>query len=128
MNDKERYRLLRDVLDRAYLQASVGKGRERHASGEPFEEQLIVRIGHHLGDSTVFNIGQAWKKSGESLRMPKDRAIAELLGAINYLAGAVVLLETTRTGEDLLAKTLPLDKMPEMGIKIPATMKDVTNG
>jgi hypothetical protein len=87
------YAALRGVLDRAYDQASVGKGRERHANGEPFEDQLIVKLGQFMGHRTEGNVFQACKKSIESLRLPKSRAIPELLGAINYIAGAVLILE-----------------------------------
>ena len=46
----------------------------------------------------IFNIDkklkiQAMKKAQESSRMEPDRAIAELLGAINYLASAVLIIE-----------------------------------
>lgn len=44
-----------------------------------------------------FALGQAAKKSQEAQRLPKDRAAAELLGAIVYLAGAIIDLE--REGE-----------------------------
>ena len=86
------YETLADVLQRAYNQAAVGKGVERHsAAGEPFHEQ-VMQIG-----AAKFGVGsllfQAFKKSEESQRLPHDRAINELLGAINYLAGAVIALE-----------------------------------
>ena len=85
------YEKLQDVLERAYLQAASGKGRERHAKGEPFHEQ-VMQIG-----AQKFGVGsllfQAFKKSEESQRLPLDRGINELLGAINYLAGAVIALE-----------------------------------
>lgn len=85
------YERLADVLLRAYAQAACGKGKERHAAGEPFHEQ-VMQIG-----ARKFGIGsllfQAFKKSEESQRLPHDRAVAELLGAINYLAGAVIALE-----------------------------------
>jgi hypothetical protein len=86
------YEELAAVLDGALHQAQSGKGYERHASGEPFHEQQIVRICEDLG-STQFAIGQARKKSRESLRLPHDRARAELLGAINYLAAAVIVID-----------------------------------
>lgn len=86
------YELLADVLRRAFEQASVGKGKERHASGKPFHEQPmqdLCRL-HGVGFAT----GQASKKSSEALRLPAlDRQVAELLGAIVYTAGAVIALE-----------------------------------
>ena len=36
------YEALAAVLQRAYDQASKGKGKDRHASGEPFTEQVIM--------------------------------------------------------------------------------------
>jgi len=86
------YEQLADVLERAYQQAAVGKGAQRHVNaGEPFHEQ-VMQIG-----AKRFGVGcllfQAFKKSEESQRLPVDRAVAELLGAINYLAGAVIAIE-----------------------------------
>lgn len=87
------YTRLYDVFNQAYEQASNGKGKERHAmDGEPFEHQQIVKLGEWMG-STHFEVGQAVKKAIESTRMDGDRAVAELLGAINYLAAAVILLQ-----------------------------------
>ena len=87
------YLELARVLDLALGQAQGGKGVERHAGkGEAFEDQQIVQLGEWM-NSTAFAVGQACKKSIESSRLPPDRAIAELLGAINYLAAAVIMLE-----------------------------------
>jgi hypothetical protein len=87
------YASLQSVLRRALEQAAHGKGKERHASvGVPFVEQPIVTEGIEQGGNG-FQIGQARKKALESMRLPKERAVAELLGAINYLAAAVVLVE-----------------------------------
>lgn len=87
------YASLRSVLDRAYRHAAAGKGKERHASGEAFEDQPIVRLGEFMRGSIAFNVGQAAKKAMEAERLTKERAIDELIGAINYLAGAVIILE-----------------------------------
>ena len=86
------YRCLGDVLHRALLQAAEGKGKERHANGNAFDEQPMTTINAMLGSVDGF-LYQAIKKTVESKRLPKDRAVAELLGAINYLAGAVIALE-----------------------------------
>lgn len=91
----DRYASLRSVLARAVEQAEKGKGHERHDRGEPFEEQDICTIGRDLG-SVDFELGQARKKAQESKCLPPDRAVAELLGAIVYLAAAVILLEEKR--------------------------------
>jgi hypothetical protein len=90
----EGYELLDDVLARAYRQAAAGKGMERHAAGEPFHEQPMQSISDLVG--VGFCIGQAIKKSHESQRLPRDMAVAELLGAINYLAGAVIFIERSQ--------------------------------
>lgn len=82
------------VLMQAFEQASGGKGKERHAKeGVPFEEQPMSAINKQLGSIDGF-IYQAHKKSLEAKRLPDGRAQAELLGAVNYLAGAVIALDT----------------------------------
>lgn len=92
------YASLRRILDMALEQASSGKGDERHANGRSFDEQPMQRITEMLGIG--FPLGQAVKKSQEAKGMTDrgqhDAAIRELLGAINYLAGAVMALEIAR--------------------------------
>jgi hypothetical protein len=91
------YESLAGVLREAYAQAATGKGRERHAQGEPFDRQ-VMQIG-----ADKFGIGsllfQAFKKSEESQRLDDDRAIKELLGSINYLAGAVIAIRRRAAAE-----------------------------
>jgi hypothetical protein len=89
------YAPLKRVLMTAYNHAAVGKGRERHDNGGDFTSQDIMAIArvHGIG----FQTGQAEKKVRESHGM-MDRgeyraARAELLGAINYLAAAYLLME-----------------------------------
>jgi len=86
------YELLAEVLDLALAQAQAGKGKERHASGEAFHDQKIVQLGEWMGN-IGFQVGQACKKSIEATRLPNERAVLELLGAINYLAAAVIQLQ-----------------------------------
>ena len=88
---KEQYSTLGDVLAAAYDHASVGKGNKRHATGQRFEDQPMQLISDLVG-SNHGAIFQAVKKAQESTRMDKDAAVAELLGAINYLAGAIIFL------------------------------------
>lgn len=88
------YESLRDVLDRAFDQAASGKGAERHAQDLPFEQQTMQKLIDLYGPG--FALGQAAKKAQESQRLPAGRDVAELLGAINYLAGAVIALERGR--------------------------------
>lgn len=88
------YDVLRAVFADAVTQANAGKGKERHAgAGEAFHDQQIVQFGEWMGGSPVFAIGQACKKSIESTRLSPDRARAELLGALNYLAAAIIVLD-----------------------------------
>lgn len=90
----EGYEALGIALGEAVAQASHGKGADRHAEkGEPFSDQLIMSIPKRLGEGgECFCLGQALKKICESRRLPPDRARAELLGAVNYLAAAWCLL------------------------------------
>lgn len=85
------YEPLHDILLEALNQASHGKGKERHANGKPFLRQPIMEIGRMVGPG--YNLGQAMKKCQEASRLPEtERKVAELLGAINYIASAVILL------------------------------------
>lgn len=94
MMNVEGYDSLRDVLTRAYTQAASGKGHERHAVCKPFDQQPMQELISLYG--VGFALGQAAKKAQESQRLPAGRDVAELLGAINYLAGAVIALERGR--------------------------------
>jgi hypothetical protein len=85
------YSSLARVLGRAFDQAANGKGKERHAGELPFDKQPMQTLCGLYG--VGFALGQAAKKTQEAQRLPRDRAVAELLGAINYLAGAVIFLE-----------------------------------
>ena len=85
------YESLADVLARAFEQASAGKGAERHAQAKPFDTQPMQGISDLVGIG--FPLGQAIKKVQESLRLSPDAAVREMLGAINYFAGAVIFLE-----------------------------------
>jgi hypothetical protein len=96
--DHPDYTKLASVLKAAYDQAARGKGKERHASdGQPFELQPMSAINQVLGSIDGF-LYQAAKKAQEARRLPYGRAQAELLGAINYLAGAVIALDTWASG------------------------------
>lgn len=84
----DNYASLSNVLRRAYDQASSGKGQERHGQDFPFTKQPMQLIQDLCGEG--FALGQAMKKMQESQRLPHDAAIRELLGAINYIAGAII--------------------------------------
>lgn len=86
------YGALENVLSRAYNQAASGKGNERHAAGEPFDQQPMQTISALVGGDGGL-LFQAIKKIHESQRLNHAAGIAELLGAINYLAGAIIYRE-----------------------------------
>ena len=96
MADRPRYdgyHTLENVLDDALVQAAVGKGDERHAGSRPFHKQPMQQVAQMEG--VGFLTGQAIKKINESKGLKREGATkAELLGAINYLAGAVIYLES----------------------------------
>ncbi|OPY16254.1 MAG: hypothetical protein A4E69_00274 [Syntrophus sp. PtaB.Bin138] len=96
------YQSLQNVLEDAYRQASQGKGAERHAKGEPFEEQKICEITRRLIGSPIQSLlYQAVKKIYETTRTDP---IPELLGAINYIAaGIIILRELEETAPNPLA-------------------------
>lgn len=85
------YKPLAAVLDRAFNQAAMGKGAERHAQGQAFDSQPMQHLINLYG--LGFALGQVGKKSQEAMRLPSDRAVAELLGVIVYAAGAIIHIE-----------------------------------
>ncbi len=97
-------RVLREALD----QTQNGKGKERHASdGLAFADQPMMGISRLLGSAAEHvELGgvafQAIKKTHEAIGMvqrgKRDAAKAELLGAIVYLAGMVLLVEDNKNG------------------------------
>lgn len=88
--DNTDYETLWFVLVEAFEQAANGKGRERHARGNPFDKQHMQTISQLL-DTDRGMAFQAIKKLTEGLDM-QDKAAREreLLGAINYIAGIIV--------------------------------------
>lgn len=94
------YASLDNVLRAAFSQAADGKGRQRHNSRNvSFDRQPIMEIGRMCG--LGYPAGQAQKKTQEAVSMFNRReyrqAEAELLGAINYLAAAILLIRETTT-------------------------------
>lgn len=88
------YNSLATVLLDCFRQAAVGKGKERHAAdGVAFQDQPMASINRQLGSVDGF-IYQAHKKSLEAKRLPDGKAQHEIHGAINYLAGAVIAMDT----------------------------------
>jgi len=88
------YRSLLGVLIEALNQAQYGKGAERHNLGGdlPFERQRMQQISELIGSVDGMSY-QACKKITEGVKLPTlDRQVAELLGAINYIAGMIIFL------------------------------------
>lgn len=85
------YHGLSNVLADALDQAQLGKGHERHAQDKPFGEQPMQKLIELHGRG--FAYGQAGKKAQESERLSYEAARRELLGAIVYIAGAVINLD-----------------------------------
>lgn len=85
------------VLIEAFSQAAAGKGKERHANGLPFLEQPIMVEARMIG--LGFPAGQARKKILEAVKTSEkgehDRAVADLLGAINYCAATILAIRET---------------------------------
>lgn len=96
------YEQLVDVLRAAHDQAAIGKGKERHANDLPFGAQPMQTISFllHSSDGMLY---QAIKKvqearqnldstrrAGGSVGDAKRFYEREILGAINYLAGAII--------------------------------------
>ena len=88
---RDGYFPLFSVLNDALNEAQNGKGSERHGNGLSFTEQPALTITRAVG--LGFPLGQAMKKIQESQRMEPEAAKRELLGAINYLAAAVLFLD-----------------------------------
>lgn len=93
------YEKLDDVLARAFNQASQGKGKERHANDLPFHEQPMQQVNAMVG--VGFSHGQAIKKIIESQNMAPEQAVHELLGAICYLAGSIITLESANDNQPM---------------------------
>ena len=90
--DDPPYAPLRRVLDLALDQASAGKGAQRHGQGKAFDKQPMMEISRMIGGPAGC-FYQAMKKTQEASRMEPEAAKREILGAINYLAGAYLLLD-----------------------------------
>jgi len=87
-----RYMKLKEVLNGAYEQATVGKGHVRHDDGKPIENQHTLDIGRRHRGHGGFLTGQAEKKIEEARNLEPEQAIKELLGAIVYCAFEIIIL------------------------------------
>jgi hypothetical protein len=94
MNIEPGYEKLAEVLQEALDQAQSGKGKERHANNEPFEEQQICQGArkHGLGAMSY----QVEKKINEARRLfdlfGPEEAKPDILGAINYAAAMLIVI------------------------------------
>jgi hypothetical protein len=92
------YESLRRVLEAAYDQASMGKGKERHAGdGLAFIDQPMQAVSKLLNTSDGLAF-QAIKKVTESQGMKTfEQKERELLGAIVYIAGMIIFEQNRPT-------------------------------
>ena len=92
MNVRQGYSELAEVLALALEQAQNGKGNARHQVGTtPFIAQPICELNRLYG--TGYSFGQAAKKAHETQQLESKQAkLAEILGGINYLAAAYLVI------------------------------------
>jgi hypothetical protein len=91
------YNRLQRVLQDAEYQAADGKGKERHATDNQYEDQVICVVGRLLrGHPYGSHAYQVIKKTIEAGRLYKIKgpgaAYEEVLGAINYAAAMNILI------------------------------------
>ena len=87
------YSRLVQALAKAHDHAAHGKGKERHANSLPFEQQRMLSIARTMKDPAASLAYQVCKKVTEGLQFEQaDRVLAELAGAINYIAGMIILV------------------------------------
>lgn len=98
------YIKLKDTLHEAYLQASEGKGAERHANGLPFEQQPMLTLARMIPPSPISGlVFQACKKaieaSGMAARGEFAAAKRDLHGSAVYDAAAAILVDELADAE-----------------------------
>ena len=95
-NVRRGYSSLADVLAKALDQAQNGKGNQRHQVGNvPFSGQPICSLTRLYG--LAYPFGQAAKKVHEVGQLERKEAkLAEVLGAINYLAAAYIVISESK--------------------------------
>lgn len=99
LHEDHPYHTLAAVLAEAFAQAAGGKGAERHGQNLRFEDQRMLSITRLLKNPGGLSY-QACKKVSEGMDLPTlDRQVAEMLGAINYIAGIVIFLREQARGE-----------------------------
>lgn len=108
----DNYEKLRESFDNAADQASQGKGKQRHACDNAFEDQLMCSAQRLLKDHPCGGLAyQVIKKTVESGRILKlygvESARKELWGAMNYLAGMDIIYQEQ---EDTSKEELDLEE------------------
>jgi len=90
----EKYSRLTQVINEAADQAIIGKGKQRHACDQKFEDQQICQLNRWLDKSPISGIlFQLCKKALECNQLDPKAAIHELRGVINYAAAGIILME-----------------------------------
>lgn len=95
---KEGYEKLDAVLYDAISQSQDGKGKERHATNNNYEDQVICVVGRLLkGHPFGAHAYQIIKKTIEAGRLyqikGQEAAYQEMLGSINYAAAMCILIK-----------------------------------
>ena len=95
---KDGYEKLDAVLYDAISQSQDGKGKERHATNNNYEDQVICVVGRLLkGHPFGAHAYQIIKKTIEAGRLyqikGQEAAYQEMLGAINYAAAMSILIK-----------------------------------
>ncbi len=85
------YDKLMDVMMEAFNQARHGKGNAVHGTGLHFEDQDMLAVMDRVGKD--FALGQAIKKITEGRRKNMLDARKEFLGAMVYVAGAIIWMD-----------------------------------
>ena len=102
MTDKKTLRMystLHTVLQLAYDRASKGKGKERHANNQSFDQQVMARANRATNGG--FSYGQIMKKIEEIPNLKSDsERVNEMLDIIVYAAG-YVLVNLEKKDEDV---------------------------
>jgi len=95
------YEPLAEVLRLALEQAQGGKGKERHATEQPFVEQPSMADARLLGVAgPVFQARKKLLEASRCCEVAPERAIPDLLGAMVYAAMAVLVIEGRAAGKD----------------------------
>lgn len=106
------------ILGEVYVQVAEGKGLRKHAMNNAFEEQDVFVVGSAVGEG--FMLGQAFKKFREGWRTSERGDFTDgkrdLIGAIAYIASAIIFLEKEyQRGNLVLIDDAPLEAIAVSG-------------